>query len=55
MGCLGLNIYLSGVLGFYPARCWTEEYANGNFIYNFLYFNLAMTGQRFMYYTPWCL
>jgi len=45
---------ICGILGFSVSKCWTEEFANGNFFYNFILFNIATTGQRFMYYTPWC-
>lgn len=55
MGCLSLNILICGILGFYPRACTTDEFANGDFKYNFIFYNMAMTGQRFMYYTPWCL
>ena len=34
----------------------TQEYLNyKTFLHRFLYYNFAMTGQRFMYYSPWCL
>lgn len=35
----------------YPA---TEEFANGGFLYNLYYYNIAMTGKRFTYYVAWC-
>lgn len=36
--------------------CGTLEYAtSGGFLYRFIYYFFAMTGQRFFYYTPWCM
>ena len=53
-GCLGFHMALGTY--FSVKFCGTVEYAShGNFLYRVLYYFLAMTGQRFFYYTPWCL
>ena len=42
-------------LGFTVYYCGTKEYAYGhNFLYRVFYYYVAMTGQRMMYYVPWC-
>lgn len=43
-------------LGYSVYFCGSVEYLkHGNLFMRFVYFFIAMTGQRFMYYTPWCI
>ena len=54
---MSLLIYtlVVGVLGFSPRKCKSKEiYEKYSFIYKVIFYNVAMTGQRFMYYTPFC-
>jgi hypothetical protein len=53
--CLALHILIVVVLGCSVYYCGTKEFLEyGNLITRCGYFYLAMTGQRFAYYTPWC-
>jgi len=51
--CLAIHIAISTYC--YPAFCGTDDYAAQSFLYKVLYYYLAMTGQRFVYYATWCI
>lgn len=54
--CLAIHILFAVVLGYsayFPGKKEYLEY--GNFFNRVWYYHVAMTGQRFMYYTPWCI
>ena len=54
--CLAIHLAFVTGLGFSVYFCGTAEYQkSGNWGWRFIYYNAAMTGQRFMYYTPWCI
>jgi lysophospholipid acyltransferase len=54
--CLAIHIVFTMILGYSVYFCGSEEYLkHGNLAMRFVYYFIAMTGQRFMYYTPWCL
>jgi len=54
--CLAIHLAFVTGLGFSVYFCGTPEYIkSGNWGWRFIYYNMAMTGQRFMYYTPWCI
>lgn len=53
--CLGLHIFIVLVLGYSVYFCGSQEYIKyGNLFSRTIYYFIAMSGQRFMYYTPWC-
>ena len=53
---MALHLVFVVVLGFKTSFCGTEEYqTSGNLPYRIFYYFMAMTGQRFMYYTGWCM
>ena len=55
-GCMGLHLIFVVVLGFKVSFCGTEDYlTSGSLAYRIFYYFMAMTGQRFMYYTGWCI
>jgi len=39
----------------YPLFCGTEEFATHSFLFKVGYYFLAMTSQRFLYYSGWCI
>lgn len=53
IGLCCLAVYTVFGAYFPIAGCWSKEYAEEySFAYKYLYFFLAMTGQRYFYYTP---
>ena len=53
---MAIHLIFVVALGFKTSFCGTEEYqTSGNLPYRILYYFMAMTGQRFMYYTGWCM
>lgn len=55
-GCMFLHLAFVLVLQVPIQWCGTKEFSDYKTIFHRLgYYNLAMTGQRFMYYSPWCL
>ena len=54
--CIVLHVVFVMVLGFNVYFCGTEEFLTyGNLFTRMFFCYIAMTGQRFMYYTPWCI
>ena len=52
--CMGVFIGFTEFLGFSIQFCGTKEYVTcGSLLYKIFYFFMAMTGQRFFYYSPW--
>lgn len=50
------NLLVCNILGFNVKICGTEEWPNyKSGLYRFMHYNLAMTGQRFMYYSMFML
>lgn len=55
-GCMALHLFFVVALGFKTSFCGTAEYkTSGSLAYRIFYYFMAMTGQRFMYYTGWCM
>jgi hypothetical protein len=50
-----LAIHIAVGLYCYPLFCGTPEYAGYSFLYKVAYYFIAMTGQRFLYYSGWCI
>lgn len=51
--CLGTNLVLGKY--FWIQYCGTEEFTTYSFPYKVMYYFIAMTSQRFQYYTAWCI
>lgn len=53
--CLTFFLVVSGVFDISIYFCGTPEYVTyKTFFHRVLFYMLAMTSQRFMYYSPWC-
>ena len=53
--CLALHIVFVMILGYSVYYCGSKDYLkSGGLFSRYVYYFIAMTGQRFMYYTPWC-
>jgi len=54
--CMSLFIYISSILGWDCSNLGEESFNEyGNFLDKVIYYNIALFGMRFMYYTPWCI
>jgi midasin (ATPase involved in ribosome maturation) len=51
VACLGINIVFGMYFDIYA--CGSEEFTKQSFWYNLYFYNMGMTGRRFLYYTNW--
>ena len=55
LGCLSVHVFFMLILGYDMYWQGTKEFLTYKTIFHRIaYWNMTMTGQKFMYYTPWC-